>query len=442
MLTDAELRSLADHALAASDADQTEVIVSDVESSLTRFASNEIHQNVAERSFSLTVRAVVGKKIGVATTNDLSDEGVRRVVERAGMIARHSPDNPDFHSLPGPTPIPAADGWRETTARFSPEARALLAEPLCRRAHEEGLSAAGSIETRAEQTAVANSLGVFAIARHTTAGAVAVVMGESGSGYADRFSIDAADLDAEDLASDVLGRARRAQKPIDLPVGDYPVVLEPYAVADLLLYLGYLGFGAQSVQEQTSFLAGRFGERVMGENISIWDDPTGPGVVPEPFDPEGVPSRRVDLVVDGVAAGVVYDTLTAGRDGKQSTGHALQPGSTFGPLARHLYLAPGTVDDLVRSIGRGLLVTRFWYTRPVHFLTVTMTGMTRDGLFLIENGEVVAPVKNMRFTQSYLAAMNDVLAIGRSTKLQIEEGCYRVPGVAIGHWSFTGKTDF
>ncbi|GIW08625.1 MAG: peptidase U62 [Dehalococcoidia bacterium] len=440
MYSERELRAIADIAFAASDCDQTEVIIGEVDSALTRFANNGIHQNVAERNHELTIRAVVGRRIGVATGNDLSPEGIRRVVEHARAIARRSPENPDFRSLPTPRPIPPVDGWRETTAGFSPEARARLAAPVCRRAAEVGLVAAGYIETRAEQFTVANSLGIFASTRRTTAAAMAVVMSDSGSGYADRFALDAGDLDPDALADEAIGRATRARNPIDVEIGEWEVVLEPYAVVDLLLYVSFLGFSAQSVQEKTSFLAGRFGERVLGENISIWDDPTGPGVVPEPFDPEGVPSRRVDLIVDGVAVGVVYDTLTAARDGKESTGHALPPGSTSGPLPRHLYLAPGTEDDLVRKVDRGLLITRFWYTRPVHYLTVTMTGMTRDGLFLIENGEIVAPVKNLRFTQSYLAALNAVTGISRTTKLEIEEGNFVVPSLRIAQWSFTGKT--
>ncbi|MCS6801532.1 MAG: TldD/PmbA family protein [Chloroflexota bacterium] len=440
MLTDRELRALADTAFAASAADQTEVVVREVDAALTRFANNSIHQNVAERNVEFTVRAVVGRRLGVATGNDLSPGGIRRVVERASILAQHSPELPDFQSLPRPQPLPSNDGWSETTAASSPEARARFALPVCRRAAEAGFVASGYVEIRAEQITVANSLGLFASTRRTSAGAMAVVQGDGGSGYADRFARDAAQIDPMELAEEALGRARRSRNPIEVAPGEYDVVLEPYAVADILSALSFLGFGARSVQDQTSFLSGRFGERVMGENISIWDDPRGEEVIPEPFDPEGVPSRRVDLIVKGVAAGVVYDTLTASRAGKESTGHALPPGSTFGPLARHLYLAPGTDDDLVRAVDRGLLVTRFWYTRPVHPLTVTMTGMTRDGVFLIERGEVVAAVKNLRFTHSYLAALNAVTGISRRTKLEIDEINTVVPRLRVAGWRFTSAT--
>ncbi|GIW12126.1 MAG: peptidase U62 [Dehalococcoidia bacterium] len=443
MLPEPTLRATVERALAASTADQTEVVITVTDAALTRFANNAIHQQVAEYTTALTVRAVFGQRIGLASGADLSAEGVARVVSQACANARHAPEVPDFRALPAPRPIPPTDGWSEATARCSPEARAHLVALICQPALSAGLRAAGYVETRAEQRLVANSRGVFAVHQQTIASALAVVSGEDGSGYADRFGMDLNAIDAEGLAQEAIGRARLTRAPIELPVGEYDVVLEPYAVADLVSFVALLGFSARAVQEQTSFLCGRLGERIFGENITLWDDPTGPGVIPEPFDWEGVPSQRVELVTEGVATGLVYDTLTAGREGKESTGHALPPGAAASPLPRHLVLVPGTTDDLVRLVDRGLLVTRFWYTRTVHPLTVTVTGMTRDGLFLIERGEVVAPVKNLRFTQSYLRALERVVALGRETKLQLDElvNC-RVPPVYIAGWTFTGATEF
>ena len=192
-------------------------------------------------------------------------------------------------------------------------------------------------------------------------------------------------------------------------------------------------------------MSGRVGERVMAESVSIWDDGLSLDGIPSPFDPEGVPRRRVDFIVDGVANEVATDSYYAARAGAESTGHAVPAGNTFGPLPGNLFLAPGdaTVEDMVRSTERGVLVSRFWYTRTVHPLSVVVTGMTRDGTFLIENGRVVAPVQNLRFTQSYLEAMNQVDMIGRESRLLPSFlGSCRVPALKIRDWGFTGATEF
>jgi predicted Zn-dependent protease len=193
-------------------------------------------------------------------------------------------------------------------------------------------------------------------------------------------------------------------------------------------------------------MSGRLGERVMGENISIWDDGLSASTIPVPFDYEGVPKKRVKFVDRGVASNVVWDTYQAGKQPPgeaSSTGHALPAGNTFGPLPLHTFMQPGdaTREDMIKSTKRGLWVTRFWYTRAVHPLNVIVTGMTRDGTFLIEDGKVVGPVRNMRFTQGYVEALNNVDMIGRDTVLLQGEaniGLLRVPALKIARWSFTG----
>lgn len=445
MLTEAELRRIADLALAHSKADQTEVLVFDSDSSLTRFANNEIHQNVAERDTGLLVRAVLGKKIGVASLNRTDEAGVRLAVERAAELARFQIDDPEFRSLPSPRAFPRAQGYSERTAAYTPEERARAVGVIVRRAMEQGLVAAGAFSTSIEQMAVANSLGVFCHHASTEANLSTVVMSDSSSGYADRLSRDVDEVDAEAVALEAVDKALRGRNPQSLEPGEYEVVLEEYAVSDVLDFLADLGFSALAVQEERSFMAGRLGQRVMGENVSIWDDGLASDTVPMPFDYEGVPKQRVDLIQQGVARGVVYDTATANREGRESTGHGLPAGSTYGPAPMHLHLAPGSAskEELVRSVRRGLLVTRFWYTRTVHPLSVTVTGMTRDGTFLIEDGEIVAPVRNLRFTQSYLDALGHVELIGRATGLKRTMFSFnRVPALKITRWSFTGATEY
>ncbi|HWQ29080.1 MAG TPA: metallopeptidase TldD-related protein, partial [Dehalococcoidia bacterium] len=326
-----------------------------------------------------------------------------------------------------------------------PEERAHVVAQICDAAQRAGLVAAGAFRTAAAEIAVANSLGVWAYHRDTTADINTVIMGETSSGHAERWTMDVSEIDGETVAAEAVDRALRSANPRPLEPGEYEVVLLPYAVADLLDYFAYLSFGAQAFQEKRSFMSGRIGERVMGENVTIWDDGLAPDTIPQPFDFEGVPKRKVTFIEDGVARDVVWDSYTAGKEGRESTGHALPAGNTFGPVPSNMFLKPGdaTVDDMIADVRRGIFVSRFWYTRPVHPLHVIVTGMTRDGTFLIENGRIVAPIKNLRFTQGYVEALNNVDLIGRETMLtQAIAGVSRVPALKIRKWSFTGATQF
>jgi len=452
MLGEQELKDLADRALSMSQAEQTEVLIVAPHSALTRFANNYIHQNVEQEDIDLRVRAVAGKKIGVASSNDLSDEGLRAVVERAVTLARHQRANPDFQSLPGPQPVPRVEAYVERTARTGPEERAAVVAQICDAASRAGLTAAGAFRIAVAEVAVANSLGVFAYHKDSMADINTVVMGETGSGHAERVSMDVGDIDGEEVAREAVDKALRNVRQTEAPPGEYDVIFQEYAVADILDFFGYLSFGAQAYQEKRSFMAGRLGERVMGENISIWDDGLAPDTAPNPFDFEGVPRQRVSFVEQGIARDVVWDSYTAGKEarlpdgqGRESTGHALPAGNTFGPVPSNMFLAAGdaTLDEMVASTKRGIWVSRFWYTRPVHPLNVVVTGMTRDGTFLIEDGKITSPVRNLRFTQSYLEAMNNVEAIGKRTMLcQAIAGVSRVPALKVRGWTFTGVSEY
>ncbi|MGB2694696.1 MAG: TldD/PmbA family protein [Dehalococcoidia bacterium] len=445
MLGENELRNLADRALAMSQADQTEVVIFAPHSALTRFANNYIHQNVEQQDVDVRVRAVLGKKIGVASSNDISDEGLKSLVERAVMLARHQKTNPDFQSLPSPKPVPHIEAFVERTARTGPEERAAVVGTICNAASSAGLTAAGAFRIATAEMAVANSLGVFAYHRDTMADINTVVMSEAGSGHAERVTIDVGEIDGVAIAKEAVDKAQRNVDQIEIEPGEYDVVFQEYAVADILDFFGYLSFGAQAYQEKRSFMAGRLGERVMGENVTIWDDGFSTESMPNPFDFEGVPKQRVTFVDKGIAREVVWDTYTAGKEGRESTGHALPAGNTFGPIPANMFLANGdaTIDEMVASTKRGVFVSRFWYTRPVHPLNVVVTGMTRDGTFLIEDGKITSPVRNLRFTQSYLDAMNRVEAIGKTSMLcQAIVGVSRVPALKISKWSFTGVSEY
>ena len=445
MLGKKKMREVAERVLSLSAAEQTEVIVMSEDSGLTRFANSYIHQNVAERNVDLRVRAVVGKKIGVASSNDPSQEALERVVGSALTIANLQPENPDFISLPSPTPIAEIEAFDEATAAFNPEARARAVGVICQLAVENGLIASGAFTTGVFELAVANSLGTFAYSSATSADISTVVMSDDSSGYAAASAWKVGEINPEAVGTEAVEKALQSRNPRNLPPGRYPVVLEEYAVAGMLGTLARLGFGALAMQEGRSFMVGRFGEQIMGDAISIWDDGLDPTGLPMPFDFEGVAKQRVDLVKEGVAKAVVYDSYTAGKEGKASTGHGLPAPNPRGPIPGHLFMAPGEVskEEMLASMERGLWVTRFHYTVPVHPKLSIVTGMTRDGTFLIEKGAVAYPIKNLRFTQSYVEALANVELVGRTTKLQQSWfGGIRVPALKLAGFEFTGATEF
>jgi PmbA protein len=438
-----QAKALAKQALERSEADQTEVLLLGEDSGLTRFSNSHIHQNVAESNVEFRLRVVFGKRLGVASTNDLSAEAVQRAVDDASRMAKLQPENPDFVSLPGPTAFEPVEGYAVSTAEATPEERAEMVRLIITKANASGLVAAGAFSTAVHELAVFNSLGVEAYHAGTVADISTVLMAEDSSGYAAQTALDVREIDGERLAAEAIEKAARGRGPASLDPGQYEVVLDPYAVVDMVQFLSYLGFGAQAMQEETSFLTGKMGERVLGPNISIRDDAHDGTGLAVPFDYEGVAKQRLSIIEGGVAKAVAYDSYTAAKEGKQSTGHALPAPNTYGPAPLNLFLEPGTatVEDMIRSTKRGLYITRFWYTEPVHPLFVVVTGMTRDGTFLIENGKITGAVKNLRFTQSYLEALSKVEALSQETRLvQDFFGAFRVPALHISEFNFTGVT--
>jgi predicted Zn-dependent protease len=269
---------------------------------------------------------------------------------------------------------------------------------------------------------------------------------EGGSGFAEAVARRVDEIDAAAVGARAAEKAERSRSPVPVDPGRYTVVLEPAAVATLVGFLGWLGFGGREYIEGRSCLSGRAGERVVDPRISIYDDGASPETIGLPFDFEGTPKRRVDLIESGVFRGPVYDRRTAKQAGTASTGHALPPPNPEGPFPLNLFLAPGdaSLEEMIARTERGLLVTRFHYTNVVHPTRSVITGMTRDGTFLIERGEVVRPVRNLRFTQSILEALEGTLAVGRETELASEEfflSASRVPALHLQGFAFTGVSD-
>lgn len=451
MMTKEKALEVLEKVLKLSRADQCEAVIMGGDTYLTRYATNYIHQNTAESNAEVYVRSVFGKRVGLAVTNSLDDASLERTVRRSEDIARVQPEIPDFVSLPGPedadAETPAAMVFSRRTAEFSPEDRAAAVARVTALSAKYGFEAAGAFTTSVFRVAVANSLGVRRHGETTRSGMTAIVMGPTGSGYADDSSVDAGKIDVDRVAETAVGKCRDSQNPASVEPGDYEVVLEPAAVGDVVAFLAYLGLGAMALQEGRSFASGRLGQKITGEKFTLWDDGSDPSGFPLPFDFEGVRRRKVLLIENGVMKNVVYDSYTAGREpGKKSTGHALPPSAHFGPVPLNMFVRTGdaTIEEMVRSTKRGLLVTRFHYTNPVHPVLTILTGMTRDGTFLIEDGKVKSPVKNMRFTQNILEAFDGLEALSKEAKLteMWGSGSVVVPAMKLRKFSFTGATQF
>ncbi|MBP7693087.1 MAG: TldD/PmbA family protein [Anaerolineales bacterium] len=445
----AAVRRLLEQALAASTADETELVYTGVEEALTRFAQNAIHQNVAETDATLEVRAAVGTRVGTVTTNDLTPAGLARAVQEAGALARHLPENPEWPGLPEPqtyAPAPAFDPAAAALCQ-DPAARAEPVAALCAAARAAGLQAGGAVSAARYEHAILNSRGLFAYAPSTQVDVTYVVEQADpvASAYAHATGWRLAQIDLAALQQDALRRASVRQPRRRIPPGEYPVVLEPYAVLTLIEALVEDGMGALAVQEGRSWMNHRFGEPCMSPLITIEDDAFDPEGWPRAYDSEGVAKRRVPIVRAGVPLSPVYDRWTAAREpGRVSTGHA-QPYADEdwdGPLPENLTLAPGdqSVADLIGSVKRGLYVPRFWYVRQTAAHSAAATGTTRDGVWWIENGELAYPAADLRFDQELVTALGGVRGVGRDRPaLSGFCGVHRLPALALDSFRFIGE---
>ena len=446
MLTKTEAQNLCQEALKRSGTNDAELILIAEDNALTRFANNTIHQNVAERNIKLTLRLLAGKRSGLATTNRTDEAALDELAAHALANAEASSEDPDFVGLAEPAEYAQVDTFDQSTAEYSPEKRASDVGAICRLAKEKELNASGAFSTGSSEIAIANTHGVFAYHAATQADFQTVVMSDDSSGRAHASDWQVSAIPVEALGKEALHKADSGRNPQNIEPGDYTVVLDPYVTYDLVQMLNTTGMGARSVLEGRSWMNDRMGKEAMSPRVTIWDDGTDPNGLPLPFDFEGVPKQKVEIVTAGIIKGPVYDRSTAHQSKVASTGHALPPEFyMYTPRAVNLFMAPGdsSVAEMISSTKRGLYITRFWYTRPVHPRDAIITGMTRDGVFMIENGELTFPVKNLRFTQSYVHALAEVSAVSQDTRLQLSEFgniAVRVPALKIKSFNFTGST--
>ena len=449
LLGRSQITDILQHAIYLSTADEIEAVIDASTSSSTRFARNTIHQNVAETDAVLEVRAAFGSRVGTASTNDLSRRGVYQVVKQACAMARHVPENPDWTGFPDPQTLPEAPAFDDAVAAATPQLRARAVADLCDEAHAHGLHAAGAFSTDVSEYAVMNSKGLFAYAPSTEVGLTFVIEQPDppASSYASAVGWRMSQIDFEALRRQAIDRARQARAAQPAPPGEYPVVLEPYAVVNLLEALAEAGMGALAVQEGRSWMNRRLGRRCLSPSLTIEDDASDPDGIPRAFDCEGMPKRRVPIVVDGVPTSPVYDRLTAAREpGRASTGHAQPYDEDWdGPLPENLSLAPGahSVEDLTAPVDRGLYITRFWYVNLTSPHNCGVTGTTRDGVWWIERGELAHPVSNLRLDQEIVPALAHVRGVGRERRTLAGSfgGAHRVPAMALDSLRFIDPSD-
>lgn len=413
-----------------------------------RFAYEAIHQDLVQQCVTVTVKIIEDHRVGVASADTLEPEGLARCVRAAREIARHSPKQREVPPLPSGHRIRTKADRVPSTASQSPSACVTALRRLFHICQGAGAQLAGSLVAGEDEFAVANSAGTACYAASTTAGAKFVTMYRALSGFASAVHRDAGALDLDGLLKRALAQCLHRREPSTVPLGAYEVILEPEAVAELVTWLGYIAFGAKQVEERTSFLSGRMGEAVFAPSITILDDGTDPGTLRLPFDFEGTPKQPVVLIDRGKASGIVYDTVYGARFGRPSSGHAMTPDATEGPLPLHLVMEPGEtpIAEMIRSCRRGLLIPRFHYVNGLlNPREALMTGLTREGTFLIEDGKPTVPVKTLRFTQGLLEAFHRVLGVSRERRLVAEPsqelGCALMPALHLAKFKFTGRSE-
>jgi PmbA protein len=428
----------------ASGAEETEVHVDEVADSLTRFANNAIHQNVAEHGLTVSVRTVVNGRTARVTTNRLDEDSLRAAVQSSLALAHSQPKDPRLLPLPGKQRYRSVNRFVSKTAAVTPQDRARAVRNACDLAADKGQVAAGIFSSGQTQDAVGNSRGLFAAYRQTRA-EFSITMQEGGAAsWAKGNAAGVLDIDPQKLAARASEKAHLATNAKELEAGRYTVILEPAAVLDLVGFFFY-DFAATALEDKRSCLNERMGTQLFGKNITITDDVYHPLQMGAPFDGEGMPRQRVLLADRGVPKKLVYSRSSAKRAKKKPTGHGFALPNEYGEAPMNLVFADGksSIGEMVASTDRGLLVTRLWYIREVDPYEKVLTGMTRDGLFLVEQGKVTSAVRNFRFNQSILEMLRNVELMGPAVRATGEESFEMVvPAMKVRDFHFSEVTKF
>ena len=439
-----DLEHIAERILKLSEADETEVEIDSTVDALTRFANNTIHQNVSEHTLGISVRAVADGRTARATTNKTDEESLRRVVAAAMSLARNQPENPDLLPMLGPQKYQKVSHYFASTVSATPQDRARAVTRVCKMAEEGKQTAAGIFTTGFVRNLLMNSKGLSARHDHTRAEFSVTILEENSSGWAKSNSPDILNIDSDALFESASEKAAGSRKPRELEPGRYTAILEPAAVLDFVGFIFY-DFAGTAVLDKRSCFNDRMGKKIFGENVTLWDDVYHPLQVGAPWDGEGFPRQKVLLVDRGVPKNLVYARATAKKMKAKPTGHGFTLPNEYGEAPMNLVFGGGdkSVDDMIRSTERGILVTRFWYIREVEPYEKVLTGMTRDGTFLVENGRVTGGIRNFRFNQSIIEALAKVEMLGPAVRATGEESFEMVvPPMKIRDFHFSEVTKF
>jgi predicted Zn-dependent protease len=439
-----QAKALIERAMSFSKADDTQVTLTGGDRANVRFARNSVTTSGASSGYSLAIQAKFGQRAGTVTASEFSDAALQRAVKNAEEIARLSPDNPEAMPLVGPQTYLDVRTYFEDAANASPEWRAGAVKAALDAAKAKTVDAAGFVETSAQIQAVATSKGQFGFARVSAVdyNLTARTPDGAGSGWASKSYNELRLLQPATLAGAAIDKAARSHNPTAIEPGKYTVVLEPAAMADIVANLAFAGDARQADEGRSFFSkkgAGtRIGETVVSEKVTIYSDPAHALAPAVPFDGEGLPLARINWIDKGVLKNLSYSRYWAQKQGKAATP---QPGN--------LIMDGGTasIDDLIAGVQRGVLVTRFWYIRSLDPQTLLFTGLTRDGLFLIENGKVTRPVKNMRWNESPIFALNNLDAMTPAERAVSGEGVGGAgfsivcPAARIREFTFASASD-
>jgi PmbA protein len=443
-----------------STADEVEVLCYGGKSALTRFANNVIHQNVAEENYSVSVRTVFSGRTARATTNKLDDESLKRVVQSSESLAKVQHPDPDL------LPMPDAGEARAThatpsryfaeTAALTPELRADGVKKIVRVADRHRLTTAGIFSSAEWVEGIFNSCGLANWHAHTSSEISITMLAPDSSGWQKANYPDVSQQDPAGLAEIASRKALESASPREIPPGKYTVILEPAAVLDMVGFM-FFDFGGLSILDQRSFLNNRMDAQIFGANINIWDDAAHPLQAGSPFDGEGIPRQRVQLVENGVVRRLVYARTTAEKM-KQSeykdkvgpvaaTGHGFSLPNEMGEAPMNIVFGapsdPQTLEQMIATTQRGVLVTRLWYIREVDPYEKILTGMTRDGTFYVESGKIRHGILNFRFNESLLHMLSNVEAMGNPVRASGEESFDMVaPPMKVRDFNFTEVTKF
>lgn len=438
-----ECEVITKRALSYAGADETRVLVNSTSIANTRFAVNQISTGGDSFDSVVSVISKFGKRSGSSSTNRLDDDGIRAAVQMSERVAKLSPDDPEsMPELAQQTYQPGVN-WSDATASQDPATRATAVKRIADPAKSAGLVSTGFMEAITGAQAIANNKGLFAYNRATSSVLTTTVRTPdgTGSGWAGATHHDWTRIDPAALGARATQKARTSINPVAIEPGRYTVVFEPTAVGNLVQFITR-ALNARSADEGRSFFSmpggkNKTGEKVVDERVTIVSDPFDADVAGSPFTGEGLPTRRVVWIENGVVKNLDYDRYWAQKQGRGPTGAG---GSV------RMNGGTASLDDLIRSTQRGLLVTRFWYLRPVDQRTILYTGLTRDGTYLIENGKITKPVKNLRFNDSPIFMLNNLEAMGVPERVSASEGgdpgqAIMVPPLKVRDFNFTSLSD-